>query len=83
MSARPGFARPGQQLLDEAAQFGIRLGFTVPIHDGHGPIAALTFAADESRPQFERFIASHGRLLHDYKFVMEPGEAKLPKPPIK
>ncbi|WJR82073.1 hypothetical protein QOU61_05440 [Bradyrhizobium sp. NP1] len=55
----------------------------MPIHDGHGPIAALTFAADESRPQFERFIASHGRLLHDYKFVMEPGEAKLPKPPIK
>lgn len=52
-----------QQLLDEAAQFGIRFGFTVPIHDGHGPIAALTFAADERRPQFERFIDSHARVL--------------------
>ncbi|WP_035711677.1 LuxR family transcriptional regulator [Bradyrhizobium genomosp. I (2014)] len=52
-----------RQLLDEAAQFGIRFGFTVPIHDGHGPVAALTFAADERRPQFEQFIDSHARVL--------------------
>lgn len=52
-----------QQLLDEAAQFGIRFGFTVPIHDGHGPVAALTFAADERRLQFEKFIDSHARVL--------------------
>ena len=52
-----------QQLFDEAAQFGIRLGFTVPIHDGHGPVAALTFAADERRPQFEKCIDSYGRVL--------------------
>ncbi|MEH2492744.1 autoinducer binding domain-containing protein [Bradyrhizobium sp. AZCC 2230] len=29
-----------QRLLDEASQFGIRFGFTVPIHDGRGPVAA-------------------------------------------
>lgn len=52
-----------QQLFDEAAQFGIRFGFTVPIHDGHGPIAALTFAADERRLQFEKCIDSYGRVL--------------------
>ncbi|MCA1365366.1 autoinducer binding domain-containing protein [Bradyrhizobium sp. IC3069] len=52
-----------QQLFDEAAQFGIRFGFTVPIHDGHGPIAALTFAVDAKRPQFERCIDSHARVL--------------------
>lgn len=52
-----------QQLFEEAAQFGIRFGFTVPIHDGHGPIAALTFAADERRPQFEHCIASYERVL--------------------
>lgn len=51
------------RLFEEAAEFGIRFGFTVPIHDGHGPIAALTFAVDQSRPQFERFIESHGRVL--------------------
>lgn len=52
-----------QQLFDEAAQFGIRFGFTVPIHDGHGPLAALTFATDETRPRFEHFVDSHGRVL--------------------
>ncbi|MHC4050168.1 helix-turn-helix transcriptional regulator [Bradyrhizobium sp. 25ACV] len=52
-----------QQLFDEAAQFGIRVGFTVPIHDGHGPVAALTFATDETRPRFEHFVDTHGRVL--------------------
>ncbi|MBW5440498.1 LuxR family transcriptional regulator [Bradyrhizobium canariense] len=52
-----------QQLLDEAAQFGIRFGFTVPIHDGRGPVAALTFAVDEKRPPFEKCIDSYGRVL--------------------
>ncbi|MCP2218450.1 MULTISPECIES: LuxR family transcriptional regulator [Bradyrhizobium] len=52
-----------QQLLDEAAEFGIRIGFTVPIHDGHGPIAALTFAASQRNCTFENFTKSHGRVL--------------------
>ncbi|OKO76957.1 transcriptional regulator [Bradyrhizobium sp. NAS80.1] len=61
---RSGFTSMAQQqVFDEAAQFGIRFGFTVPIHDGHGPVAALTFAADERRPPFEKCINSHGRVL--------------------
>ncbi|WP_454651249.1 LuxR family transcriptional regulator [Bradyrhizobium liaoningense] len=52
-----------KQFLDEASTFGIRLGFTVPIHDGHGPIAALTFAVDQRRPQFDRCIKKHERVL--------------------
>lgn len=48
-------------LFCEASEFGIRFGFTVPIHDGHGPIAALTFATDEKRPPFESCINSHAR----------------------
>lgn len=52
-----------QELLNEASQFGIRVGFTVPIHDGRGPIAALTFATDQQRPQFKKFINSHDRVL--------------------
>jgi len=52
-----------QQFFEEAAQFGIRIGFTVPIHDGHGPVAALTFAANERRPKFEKCIDSHDRVL--------------------
>jgi len=58
------FTSPAQQqLMDEASQFGIRLGFTVPIHDGRGPIAALTFAADQQAGPFQNCIKSHSRVL--------------------
>jgi len=52
-----------QELFEEAATFGIRYGFTIPIHDGSGPIAAVTFATDERRPQFEHTISEHARVL--------------------
>jgi LuxR family transcriptional activator of conjugal transfer of Ti plasmids len=52
-----------QKLLHEASQYGIRLGFTVPIHDGHGAIAALTFAADQRGATFERCTSAHARVL--------------------
>jgi LuxR family transcriptional activator of conjugal transfer of Ti plasmids len=52
-----------QELFEEAARFGIRSGFTIPIHDARGPIAAVTFAADERQPRFERCIGEHGRVL--------------------
>src|SRR5882672_12215285 len=52
-----------QELLEEAARFGIRYGFTIPIHNDSGPVAAVTFAADERRPQFERTISEHARVL--------------------
>ena len=55
LSAKP-LSKPQCALLDEAAQFGIRCGFTVPIHDSCGPVAAVTFAADERRPTFQRCI---------------------------
>jgi LuxR family transcriptional activator of conjugal transfer of Ti plasmids len=51
------------ELLEEAARFGIRCGFTVPIHNDGGPVAAVTFAADEQRPHFERTISEHARVL--------------------
>jgi LuxR family transcriptional activator of conjugal transfer of Ti plasmids len=52
-----------RRLFDEASQFGIRFGFTVPLHDGRGPIAALTFASDERRRSFETCIDTHARVL--------------------
>lgn len=53
-----------RQLLDEASQFGIRCGFTVPIHDGHGPIAAVTFAADVQQvADFRRRIERYEKVL--------------------
>ena len=56
-------SEPQQELFEEAARFGIRSGFTIPIHDARGPIAAVTFAADERHPRFERCIGEHGRVL--------------------
>jgi len=35
----------------------------VPIHDPRGPIAAVTFATDERRPQFQRCIKRHRAVL--------------------
>jgi LuxR family transcriptional regulator, activator of conjugal transfer of Ti plasmids len=56
-------SRPQCALLDEAAQFGIRCGFTVPIHDCRGPVAAVTFAADERRPTFQHCIEQNRSVL--------------------
>jgi DNA-binding CsgD family transcriptional regulator len=58
-----GPLEPQRQLLDEAAEFGIRCGFTIPIHDARGPIAALTFASDGRRQSFERCTKEHKRVL--------------------
>jgi LuxR family transcriptional activator of conjugal transfer of Ti plasmids len=56
-------SKPQQELFEEASRFGIRYGFTVPIHDCRGPTAAMTFASDERRPRFERTISEHARVL--------------------
>jgi LuxR family transcriptional regulator, activator of conjugal transfer of Ti plasmids len=56
-------SEPQRKLFEDAAKFGIRYGFTVPIHDGRGPTAAVTFATDERRSQFERSINVHARVL--------------------
>ncbi|WP_245318538.1 LuxR family transcriptional regulator [Bradyrhizobium sp. DOA1] len=52
-----------RKFFDEASEFGIRLGFTVPIHDEDGAVAALTFAADQRRPQFEKCIDQNALVL--------------------
>lgn len=54
---------PERELFEEAARFGIRYGFTIPIHDSSGIVAAVTFAADERRPRFERSIKQHAEVL--------------------
>jgi LuxR family transcriptional regulator, activator of conjugal transfer of Ti plasmids len=40
-------SKPQQALFDDAARFGIRYGYTVPINDNRGPVAAVPFATDE------------------------------------
>lgn len=50
-------------LFEEAAKYGIRCGFSLPIHDGKGAIAALSFATDERRTGFERSLVEHAESL--------------------
>jgi DNA-binding CsgD family transcriptional regulator len=52
-----------RQLFEEAATFGIRYGFTTPIHDGRGPVAAVTFASDERSPTFRQCVDKNRRVL--------------------
>jgi DNA-binding CsgD family transcriptional regulator len=56
-------SKPQQQLFDEASHFGIRNGYTVPIHDARGPAAAVTFVADQRLSSFQSRIEKHGRIL--------------------
>lgn len=59
-----GLSRPQRELFEDAAGFGIACGFTIPIHDGRGPIAAVTFAADERRgTAFSRHIEAQRQVL--------------------
>ena len=51
------------ELFEEAAKFGIRYGFTIPIHDHRGAVAAVTFAAAERKSRFERSIVAHAEVL--------------------
>ena len=52
-----------RELFSEAADFGICFGFTVPIHNSRGPVAAVTFATDERRPAFQLCIEHNRRVL--------------------
>jgi LuxR family transcriptional activator of conjugal transfer of Ti plasmids len=52
-----------RELFEEAARFGIRHGFTIPVHDSKGAVAAVTFATDERRARFKRSIDEHSRVL--------------------
>ncbi|WP_245288250.1 autoinducer binding domain-containing protein [Bradyrhizobium sp. Ec3.3] len=52
-----------RNLFEEAASFGIRCGFTIPIHDKTGPIAAVSFATDGRRNDLERSTRRYATVL--------------------
>jgi DNA-binding CsgD family transcriptional regulator len=59
----PGLTERQKAFFEEAAAFGIRCGFTIPIRDGDGPIAAVTFASSEKRESFVRSITINRHVL--------------------
>lgn len=58
------YSEKERELFEEASRFGIRHGFTIPVHDSTGAVAAVTFAADDQGPHFKRSIYLHRRILH-------------------
>jgi len=48
----------------DAAQFGIRFGFTIPVRDGQRRLGAVTFATDEWRSAFRHSIGTYQSGLH-------------------
>jgi len=57
-------SRDQQQLFDEAQEFGITCGFSVPIHDSSDGVTSLTFASDATAELLERTIRAHRHILH-------------------
>jgi LuxR family transcriptional activator of conjugal transfer of Ti plasmids len=51
-------------LLEEAREFGIRHGVTIPIHDRQGKVATLTLAACDSRSAFDARVEQYRHQLH-------------------
>lgn len=50
--------------MEEAAPFGIRCGFTIPIHDTNSRFAAVTFVADDKPEKLRRCFELQGPVLH-------------------
>jgi LuxR family transcriptional regulator, activator of conjugal transfer of Ti plasmids len=65
-SLSPGADASGEQrrFFGEATEFGINCGLTVPIHDGRGGIAAITFASDGKLSELQETIDAQRHYLH-------------------
>jgi DNA-binding CsgD family transcriptional regulator len=62
---RVGHRSPGcVKFFAEAAEFGIRFGFTVPVRDRQRRLAAVTFATDERGTVFRHNIQAYRSGLH-------------------
>jgi DNA-binding CsgD family transcriptional regulator len=59
-----GLTKRQLQIFDEAAMFGLRCGFTVPIHDEIGRMSAVTFASPEKPEVFQGSLKTNEDLLH-------------------
>lgn len=60
---QPNIPKPQQQVLEWAAQFGIRSGLTLSMHDRRDRFAALTFASDETKPLLLRSLTRYEKAL--------------------
>jgi len=57
-------SREQHRFFGEAAEFGIRAGLTVPIHDSQAGLATVTFVSDEKPTRIPRQLQHHRNALH-------------------
>ena len=57
-------SREQRRLFGEATEYGINCGLTIPIHDGEGRVAAITFASDGGPDTLRQTVEAHRHLLH-------------------
>lgn len=57
------------RLMDEAAEFGIRCGFSFPIHDRCCRYASVTFAVNQRPQSFRQSFAKHKQVLQILAFL--------------
>jgi LuxR family transcriptional activator of conjugal transfer of Ti plasmids len=60
----PKLTNKQKRLFEEAGEFGIQHGFTIPIHDRQGKVATLTLADCDSRSLFDARIEQYRHQLH-------------------
>jgi LuxR family transcriptional regulator, activator of conjugal transfer of Ti plasmids len=52
-----------RRLFGEAAEFGIRCGLTIPVHDARAGLAMVSFASDRKPAEMRRAITAHRKIL--------------------
>ena len=60
----PKLTNKQKRLFEEASEFGIQHGFTIPIHDRQGKVATLTLADCDSRSAFDARAEQYRHQLH-------------------
>lgn len=74
----------GREIFEEAAHYGIRYGYSIPVPTERGPCVVVSFATDERRPSFEACIGEHGAVLqfmamlfHRNVRALSPGDRQI------
>ena len=75
-------SRSTRQFFAEAAEFGIRCGFTLPLHDRIGIAAAVTFATDLPTPEFRQIYVHYCHVLELMAVLLHRRvQQRLSRPP--
>jgi LuxR family transcriptional activator of conjugal transfer of Ti plasmids len=75
-----------KRFFEEASEFGIRHGVTIPVHDRQGKVATLTLVAFDSRSAFDARVEQYQHELHliaIYLHAQLRNATTAPIPPLR